>query len=118
MSNLFLTISVEGSPEKTEILNQVLADMAEVKVVEHDEESRGLATTGAAVIKWVVEMVGDTKAFGAKLCDVVEKQLAGSTVKLTCPPGITIEVSNASRGQLLEIMNAAMTFMQNMNKPS
>lgn len=116
MEPLMMTISVEGDEQKSRLLNEALRDMADIRVVEHGEASRGPGV--GAAIKWVVELLGDAKAFGAKLCDVVEKQLAGATVKLQCPPGITIEVSNASRGQLTEILQAAMAFMTSMNTPT
>lgn len=115
MEDLMMTISVEGDAEKTRLLNEALLAMNDIRVVENGEETRGPGMTSA--IKWVVTLLGDAKAFGEKLCDVVEKQLAGSTVKLQCPPGITIEISNASRGQLVEIMTAAMAFMKGMNAP-
>jgi hypothetical protein len=118
MPNLMLTITVVGSDEKTKMLNDALSGMADVRVVEHDEESRGLAAVGSGALKWVVELLGDTKEFGAKFYDVVKKQLGGSTVKLQCPPGIVIELTNVSEKQFMETLNTAMKFMQSMNKSS
>ncbi len=118
MANLMLTITVVGSDEKTKILNDALAGMADVRVVEHDEESRGLTGVGAQALKWVVELLGDAKVFGTKFYEVVKKQLGGSTVKLQCPPGIVIELTNVSEKQFMETLNMAMKFMQSMNTSS
>ncbi len=93
--------------------------MGNIRVVDHDEDThRGLISTGAKAIKWVVELLADPKGFGVKLCEIVETKMKGSTVKIVCPPGITIEVTNGSKGELLEVINAAIKLRQTMNEPT
>lgn len=71
------------------------------------EEQRGVGMGIAKAVKWVGEIIGDTGKIADGLIEQASKQFAGASLEIQVT-GMTIKVTNASRSQLLVVMDKAI----------
>ena len=62
-------------------------------------------------LEWIVQFAGNIPEIADRIIGAVESQLAGASIKLKFG-NMEVEISNASRGQIIEILQTAQQMAQ------
>lgn len=100
-----ITVTVEGEEINERAVQQALERVGDQ--VRPLETTRGIREGAKKVLSWVLEFTGSAAKVAGTLTDLAVQQLAGAKVKVQIGT-MSIEVSNATRSQLITILDKAV----------
>ena len=103
-----ITLMLDNAEIEATQVEQAIGSIEGVELEKTGEE-RSLGQGVQKAVQWIMKLVGSSAEIADKLIEQATKELAGANLKIKFGP-TEIEVTNANRSQIKDILELAFSF--------